>query len=55
MRLPRPWLADEADAGRIPCLRVGRRMRFNVDAVRQSLADRATRPAPKATVMGGAT
>jgi len=41
LRLPRGWLATEADAGRIPCLRVGRRLRFNVEAVRRALAERA--------------
>ena len=31
----------EARAGRIPCLQVDKRLRFNVDAVRDALADRA--------------
>jgi hypothetical protein len=33
LRLPREWLRQEALAGRIPCLRVGRRLLFNVEAV----------------------
>jgi len=41
LRLPRAWLLQEADAGRIPCLRVGRRRLFNVDAVRAALARQA--------------
>jgi hypothetical protein len=41
LRLPREWLRSEADAGRIPCLRVGRRMLFCVQAVRTALARRA--------------
>jgi len=41
LQLPREWLATEADAGRIPCLRIGRRRLFNVDAVRRALAERA--------------
>jgi excisionase family DNA binding protein len=39
--LPRDWLRAEALAGRIPCLKVGRKMRFNPDAVEQTLAARA--------------
>ena len=41
LALPRGWLRDEADAGRIPCLRVGTRRMFDVQAVRDSLAERA--------------
>ena len=41
--LPATWLKAEAEAGRIPCLKIGRRvLRFNVDAVERALADRAT-------------
>ena len=41
LRLPRAWLRAEALAGRIPCLRVGRRLLFDPDAVRAALARRA--------------
>lgn len=41
LQIPREWLATEADAGRIPCLRIGHRRLFNLDAVRRALADRA--------------
>jgi len=41
LRLPIEWLSSEADAARIPCLRIGRRRLFNIDAVRHALADRA--------------
>ena len=41
LRLPHDWLRREADAGRIPCLRVGRRRLFNISAVRKALAIRA--------------
>jgi hypothetical protein len=41
LRLPREWLRGEALAGRIPCLRVGRRLFFNPTAVEQALAERA--------------
>jgi hypothetical protein len=41
LRLPAEWLKGEALAGRIPCLRVGRRLLFNADAVEQVLAERA--------------
>jgi hypothetical protein len=45
LRLPRDWLRREARAGRLPCLRVGRRLVFNLAAVEQALADRAANPA----------
>jgi len=38
--LPASWLRTEADAGRIPCLRVGSRRMFNLAAVMKALADR---------------
>ncbi len=41
LRLPAQWLQNEADEGRIPCLRIGRKYRFNVDAVKAALAERA--------------
>lgn len=41
LRLPREWLMVEADAGRLPCLRVGRKRIFNLEAVRAALAERA--------------
>jgi hypothetical protein len=41
--LPRLWLREEALAGRIPCLRVGRRLLFNLSAVQAVLAERAAR------------
>lgn len=41
LNLPATWLRAEALAGRIPCLRVGRTLLFNVDAVRKALDDRA--------------
>ncbi len=41
LRLPVAWLKRETMAGRIPCLKIGRRCLFNVDAVRKALAERA--------------
>lgn len=41
LKLPREWLHDEAGAGRIPCLKVGRRYFFNPEAVERTLAKRA--------------
>jgi hypothetical protein len=41
LRLPRNWLKAEAQAGRIPCLRVGRLLRFDLAAVKRALAKRA--------------
>jgi len=39
--VPRTWLRREADAGRIPCLRIGRRRLFDVESVREALRNRA--------------
>jgi hypothetical protein len=41
LRLPREWLRAEALAGRLPCLRVGRKLLFNLSAVERELAERA--------------
>lgn len=45
LRLPWKWLRDEATAGRIPSLKVGRKRLFSVQAVRATLATRAARGA----------
>ncbi len=39
--LPAGWLRSECAAGRLPCLRVGKRLLVNVDQVRDALARRA--------------
>jgi len=41
LNLPVAWLRNEAIEGRIPALRVGRHLRFNVIAVERALAARA--------------
>ena len=41
LKLPAPWLKAEAMAGRIPSLRVGRRLLFNIAAVEAVLLKRA--------------
>lgn len=41
LRVTTAWLRSEADAGRIPCLRAGRRYLFAPDAVERVLSDRA--------------
>lgn len=38
--LPAAWLKREADAGRLPCIRAGRRRMFDYSAVRLSLTER---------------
>jgi hypothetical protein len=43
LRIPATWLQQEADAGRIPVLRIGRRRLFNLNVVRITLAERAGR------------
>lgn len=39
-RLPAAWLKREADAGNLPCVRAGRRLMFNLDAVLRALGER---------------
>jgi hypothetical protein len=41
--VPQAWLKREAEAGRLPCLKIGKSLRFNLDAVRNALNDRAAR------------
>lgn len=41
LNLSREWLRAEADAGRIPFLKAGRRKLFNLEAVKRTLAIRA--------------
>lgn len=41
LNLPESWIKAEADADRIPHLRIGKRYRFNLEAVVRTLADRA--------------
>lgn len=41
LKLPESWLKGEADAGRIPHLRIGKRYRFNRATVVAVLAQRA--------------
>jgi excisionase family DNA binding protein len=41
LRLPERWLKAEADAGRIPHLKIGKRYRFNRETVVGVLAQRA--------------
>jgi len=59
LHLPVGWLKDEALSGRIPCLKIGRRLRFNREAVEDSLAERACIRKPqtprKPTVLSGGT
>jgi hypothetical protein len=39
--LPRSWLRAQALAGRIPCLRAGRKLLFSPEAVEKALAELA--------------
>jgi excisionase family DNA binding protein len=41
LKLPERWLKHEADAGRIPHLKIGKRYRFNRETVVAVLAQRA--------------
>ena len=48
--LPASWLEQEAERGRIPVLRVGRHLRFDVRAVEATLIERA-RQQPEGAIM----
>jgi excisionase family DNA binding protein len=41
LRVPQSWLRGEADAGRVPALRAGKRFLFSRSAVEESLLVRA--------------
>jgi hypothetical protein len=41
LRVTTAWLRDEANAGRVPCLRAGTRYLFAPEAVERVLAERA--------------
>ena len=41
LKLPKSWIKAEADAGRIPHLRIGKRYRFSYEAVVRALAEQA--------------
>lgn len=46
--LPAAWLRREADAGRLPCIRAGRRRMFNLATVLKALAERGESGVPRA-------
>lgn len=39
--VPASWLRAEAEAGRVPCLRIGRQLRLNIAAVQHALLERS--------------
>ncbi len=45
LQLPAVWLKEQALKGFIPCLFIGKKIRFNVDAVKTVLADLAAKGA----------
>jgi excisionase family DNA binding protein len=45
LRLPAAWLRREAISGRLPCIRAGRRLLLDIEAVRAALAARQAAPA----------
>jgi len=57
LKVPAQWLIDEADAGRVPCLRIGRGfVLFDTAAVEQALLPLAQKSSPSprsATAEGG--
>lgn len=44
LNLPESWIKTQADAGGIPHLKIGKRYRFNLEAVVRTLAARAAEP-----------
>ena len=51
--VPARWLRVEADAGRIPCLRAGRRMLVNPSALEAALLGRAAKGPSMKSMDGG--
>jgi len=47
--IPRKWLKDEAEAGRMPHIKTGRRLLFSIGQVRDTLTRRAERQVTDAT------
>jgi hypothetical protein len=43
LNLPVKWLKAKAVEGHIPCLRIGRRFRFNIEAVNAALLKMAAK------------
>ena len=41
LKLPAAWIKQEVQAGRLPCLRIGKRFLFSPDAVNRTLLKRA--------------
>ena len=54
LRVPSTWLRGEAEAGRVPALRVGRTFFFDPDAVQAILLERARR-IPRSVAEGVST
>jgi hypothetical protein len=43
LSLPADWLKEQAKAGNIPCLRIRKKLRFNLEAVEAALAEIAAK------------
>ena len=41
--IPQQWLREQADAGKLPCLKIGNRYLFNSVTVQEVLASKAAR------------
>lgn len=41
--VPKQWLREQAETGRVPCLKAGSRYLFNALAVQEALASKAAR------------
>jgi hypothetical protein len=41
LRVPAKWLREEAEAGRVPCLKAGKAILFDTETVERVLLERA--------------
>ena len=53
LRVTTGWLRDEADAGRLPCLRAGDRYLFHPETIEQMLVERARQGLAVTAAEGG--
>jgi hypothetical protein len=48
LRIPPAWLREEAEAGRLPHLRAGKAILFDINLIESLLLERARQPVPRA-------
>jgi len=52
LNLPIRWLSEQVEFENIPCLKIGKQLRFNVQAVQAALAEMAAKADPKSPTTG---